>query len=77
MKSLAILLSCEFDAKFGFHCVWLTNIFTPHAQRERGKVIAVGVHILHSLCRVGTYYSTHQYKLLVNFSTNLTSGGSL
>ena len=31
----------------------------------------------HSLCRVGTHCSTHQYKLPVNFSTNPTSGGSL
>ena len=29
-----------------------------------------------TLCRVGTHSSTHQYKLLVNFSTNPTSEGS-
>ena len=31
----------------------------------------------HSLCRVGTHCSTHQYKLPVNFFANPTSGGSL
>ena len=30
-----------------------------------------------SMYRVGTYSSTHQYKLPDNFSTNPTSGGSL
>ena len=25
--------------------MWLVSIFTPHAQRERGKVISRGVHI--------------------------------
>ena len=30
-----------------------------------------------TLCRVGMYCSTHQYKLPVNFSTNPTSGGFL
>ena len=26
-------------------CMWHLSIFTPHAQRERGKVIGRGVHI--------------------------------
>ena len=31
-------------------CSVLFNIITPHAHRERGKVISVGVHILKKIC---------------------------
>ena len=66
-------------------------LFTLHVQRERGICdrgwcpfniyVCVCIRppkvIYHSLCRVGTHSSTHQYKLSDNIYTNPTSGGSL
>ena len=32
-----------------------SELITPHAQRERGKVIGRGVHICDRLCEKGAY----------------------
>ena len=56
---------------------------TPHAQREQGKVIGVGVHIYIRECGSTLYVGLAcavpptNTNFRLPFFTNLTSGGSL
>ena len=48
-----------------------------HADPCNKSYMSESAVALSTLCRDGTHSSTHQYKLLDNFSINPTSGGSL
>ena len=42
---MSVLLSGQYRNSKGAGCRMIHNLITPHAQRERGKVIGRGVHI--------------------------------
>ena len=84
MKQLVLFMGPKYSTLKYFFLIWLTSVWfviellllvTPHAQRERGKVIGHGVHIyicgrkknLNRTLEIDSPFQTLTVGLLVEF----------